>query len=305
MQRAKREDFPYFSTDKIGVPLEELVPGCPKPDCIPSLDNPKWIGAEQAEREYLPSDQFIAIIYQKEVYAAPLKILNLHEIINFSAEDNTPLAITFCPLCQTETGYIRKLHTGDIVELGVSGLLWNSALVLYDRKTLSLFSQVLSKGIVGKHLDMPIPKLPVIQSSLSNLVSTFPDIKILDRNTGSDRAKYYDREVYGNYLASDKLMFPVKHQDTKLHPKELVHSFNHNGQRIIVPHSRFKNKSGCIKLADGIYALMLNDFPLFFSEPMTGLHLPLPLDKWIESDFSFYFVCRAYCPSAIIVDWLS
>ncbi len=295
MRRPKREDFPYFKTEQNSIDIEELVPGCSRPDCIPSIDAPKWVGAKEASAMYQETDEFICIRYEEEVYAAPLKILNLHEIVNFIAGDGTPVAITFCPLCQTEAGYIRRLETGDTVELGVSGLLWNSALVLYDRKTLTLFSQVLSKGIVGPLTDTRLIKVPTFQTTLPRLAEEFPNARILDRDTGSDRAKHYDKEVYGDYLSSDRIIFPVKYRDDEMKPKELVHTIEANGKQVIIRHIDLIERDDPINITEDIIAMKVAGFPLFFRERFDW-------DRWVPSDFSFYFTARAYFPEALILE---
>ncbi len=295
MRRPKREDFPYFGTEKTIIDIEELVPGCSRPDCIPSLDSPNWVTAQQANAIYGKTDEFVCIKHDKEVYAAPLKILNLHEIVNFMAEDGTPLAITFCPLCQTESGYIRTLESGETVELGVSGLLWNSALVLYDRKTLTLFSQVLSKGIVGPLAGIYLKKIPTFQTTLLRLSAEFPNARILDKETGSDRAKHYDREVYGDYLSSDRIIFPVKHWDDRLKPKELVHTIKVGDEHLIVRHEDLLKYEGAVAIADDIISVKVAGFPLFFRERFDW-------KRWVPSDFSFYFTARAYFPEGHIVE---
>lgn len=296
MRKPNREDFPYFKTEKAIIDVEELVPGCSRPDCIPSIDTPRWVTPEQDSSMYRESDEFICVKYGNEVYAAPMKILNLHEIVNVTAEDGTPLAITFCPLCQTESGYIRMLESGETVELGVSGLLWNSALVLYDRKTLTLFSQVLSKGIVGPLAGIYLKKIPTFQTTLLRLSAEFPNARILDRETGSDRAKHYDREVYGDYLSSDRIIFPVKHRDDRLKPKELVHTIKVGDEHLIVRHEDLLKHESPVAIAGDIVSVKVAGFPLFFRERFDW-------ERWIPSDFSFYFTARAYFPEARIMEF--
>ncbi len=294
MKRPKREDFPYFKTGKSSIDIEELVPGCSRPDCIPSIDSPKWVGTNEASNMYKKSDEFVCIRFGEDTYAAPLKVLNLHEIVNFTSKEGTPLAITFCPLCQTEAGYIRRLNTGETVELGVSGLLWNSALVLYDRKTLTLFSQVLSMGIVGALTGSRLQKIPTFQTTLQRLEKEFPETRILDRDTGSDREKYYEREVYGDYLSNDRIAFPVKYRDDRMKPKELVHTIETSKGHVIIRHEDLIKRDDPVPILDDIISVKVAGFPLFFIERFDW-------ERWIPSDFSFYFTARAYFPSAHIL----
>ena len=79
--------------------------------------------------------------------AYPIRLLNWHEIANDTV-GGVPFAATYCPLCRTGIVYDRRLD-GKVNEIGVSGLLYKSAMVMYDKNTESLWSQVLGKAIVG------------------------------------------------------------------------------------------------------------------------------------------------------------
>jgi Protein of unknown function (DUF3179) len=47
-----------------------------------------------------------------------------------SCGDGTPVTVTYCPLCNSAVAYDRRL--GDrVLEFGTSGLLYNSALIMY------------------------------------------------------------------------------------------------------------------------------------------------------------------------------
>ena len=71
-----------------------------------------------------------------DIRVYPLAILNLHEIVNDTV-GGVPVLITFCLLCGTGVAF-RQDFDGAFTTLGVSGLLYNSDLLLYDRKRKSL-----------------------------------------------------------------------------------------------------------------------------------------------------------------------
>jgi len=115
-------------------------------DAIPSIDEPVHI--EFKQRDYLldffiDDDELVLGIYDGEqAVAYPLSILNWHEIVN----DKTSklfYAINYCPLTGTGMAWNRVLN-GTETTFGVSGLLYNNNLILYDRKTESLWSQIRS-----------------------------------------------------------------------------------------------------------------------------------------------------------------
>ncbi len=131
--------------------------------------------------------------------------------------------MSYCPLCQTIIACERKVKDAT-VELGVSELLWNSALVMYDWRTMSLFSRVLSLEIVGKHVNQELVNFPVIQATLKEVLEVFPQAFVLSLDTGSRRMRNYQMNPHKEYRKSNKIIFPVSHQDDLLHPKTLVYT---------------------------------------------------------------------------------
>ena len=114
------------------VSLAELHQGCPRRDCIRSLDTPRFVAAPAAD--FLNDDDLVlAVTLGGQARAYPTRILDYHEIVNDTLA-GTPIAITYCPLCGSGMVFRRRVD-GSIVEFGVSGLLYNSALVL-DRKSV-------------------------------------------------------------------------------------------------------------------------------------------------------------------------
>jgi hypothetical protein len=129
------ETFGFDESTKKTVELSSRQQGCPARDCIPSIDSPKFVAATEAS--FLADDDIVVTIsYKGEHRAYPTKILDHHEIVNDTIGGD-PIAITWCPLCGSAVGIDRRV--GDqVTEFGVSGVLYNSDLVLYDRKTETL-----------------------------------------------------------------------------------------------------------------------------------------------------------------------
>lgn len=125
-----------LDTKKSKIDLGKLKQGCPVKDCIPAIDNPKFISASEAERlnQIKDDDVVFAVFHKGEAKVYPQRILNWHEIINDTVSGD-PIIVTFCPLCGTSIGYERPSDT----TFGVSGKLVNSNLVMYDRKTETLW----------------------------------------------------------------------------------------------------------------------------------------------------------------------
>ncbi len=294
MRKPTLEDFPYFR--ETNPPnLKTLVPGCSKPDCIPSIDNPKWLNFKQAANMYSANDKFILTKIRDTDYAVPLKILNYHEVVNFDVQGE-PVAITFCPLCFTAKVYSRIVNNMT-VELGVSGLLWNSSLVLYDRKTLSLFSQVLDKCIHGIFINSTLTQLPHVIVSFENLKNK--NVLILDPDTGSDRSKYYDKEAYNDYLNSDKIIFPITAENVE-NPKSIVYLLD---QLYFIVKKNLPQT--VTQLTREIYAVPLFDDFVFLrsqnapEDNVIDNFKILESPNIIQTETSFRFVVQSFYPNAI------
>lgn len=128
--------------------LSLLDLGCPARDCIPSIDRPEFETPPEAKNWLAPTDLVVSVSYNGVTKAYPVKILNWHEIVNddFNGE---PLAVTFCPLCNSALVFRRPIVDGKILEFGVSGRLYKSDLVMYDRQTASFWSQIEGRAIIG------------------------------------------------------------------------------------------------------------------------------------------------------------
>ena len=137
------KDFFHITDDsQSDYPIKDILQGCPRVDCIPSIDNPEFMPA--TEVDFLKDhDLIIAITIDKQTRVYPTTTLQQHEIVNDQIGD-IPFAVTYCPLCGTGDIFSRKVK-GEVVEFGVSGVLHGSDLVMYDRKNNNLWQQLTGK----------------------------------------------------------------------------------------------------------------------------------------------------------------
>lgn len=199
---------------------ERLSQGCfTGRDCIPSLDNPQFISASAAASFLNDDDWVIGLFRNDEARAYPLKILNWHEIVNDKVGDEY-IAISFCPLCFTGNAFERVID-GEPVEFGVSGFLMNSNLVMYDRKTESLWQQLTGEALTGSKTGEKLKKITVSTLPWSDWKQEHPDTAVLSLETGFERD--YQLFPYGNYNTSDDVFFPIEHTDDRLFEKELTY----------------------------------------------------------------------------------
>lgn len=215
------ETFGFDAATKKSVSLSDLHQGCPVRDCIPSIDDPRYLSVESATH-VADNDLVITLSYKGEYRAYPSKILDHHEIVNDTIGGD-PLAITWCPLCGSAVG-IRRTVAGKTTEFGVSGLLYNSDLVLYDRATETLWEQVEAKGIVGPMTDEHLQLIPVSMARWAKWRDRHPDTLVLSTETGF--AFDYTKDRYAEYRDSTRLFMPVSATDNRVHAKTVVFGFD-------------------------------------------------------------------------------
>jgi hypothetical protein len=160
----------------------------------------------------LPSDKVIALTINNESRAYPLRLLNVHEIVNdtLGGVTGTPIAITWSPLCGSAAVFQRPDAQ---TEFGVSGLLYNSNLILFDRrqdsKQESLWPQLSFHAIAGPSLKKSLTLLPFELTTWKDWSTRHPDTQVF-RGLRTLAHDYNDaQDPYNLYLNNDDLKFPV------------------------------------------------------------------------------------------------
>lgn len=210
--------------DKHTVPLDQIVSGGPPPDGIPSIDSPKFVSTEDADKFLQDSDFVVGLNVNGDIRAYPLQILVWHEIVNDEV-GGIPVAVTYCPLCFTNQVFSRSIN-GTIVEFGTSGKLYNSNLVMYDRTSKSLWSQALGEGIVGQYAGMKLERIPFDLAYWKEWKQLYPNTKVLSRDRST---RPYGADPYGDYYTSSEVLFPVSNRDDRLGLKEIVVGLENGG----------------------------------------------------------------------------
>lgn len=186
-----------WTTDfsKHTVPLDEIVSAGPPKDGIPAIDHPRFVTVGEADR-WLGKREPIVVVRLGEVARAyPLQILIWHEIIN-DIVGSTPVAVTYCPLCNTALAFDRRLD-GRVLDFGTTGRLRHSDLVMYDRQTESWWQQATGESIVGSYAGHELTFIPAPLVSWETFKRECPDGRVLSRETGYDRS--YGRNPYVGY----------------------------------------------------------------------------------------------------------
>jgi len=105
---------------------------------------------------------------------------------------------------------------GETRSFGVSGLLYRSDLLLYDRESESLWSQISFQGVTGPSRGMRLAQVRSRMLRWGQWRELHPDTTVLTANTGHQRP--YGSSPYGDYATSGRLLFPVP-ADRRYHPK--------------------------------------------------------------------------------------
>lgn len=219
-----------FDLSQSLIPSKEILQGGPPRDGIPSIEQPKFVSAANANF-MRPTDRVIGITINGESRAYPINILNWHEIVNDQIK-GVPVSVTYCPLCGTGLVYQATVG-GKVLKFGVSGLLYNSDVLLFDRQTETLWSQILSKAISGPMKGQKLTMIPSSQTSWASWLKKQPNTKVLSTDTGFSRD--YRRSPYGDYDQNTETYFPVSARSKAYHPKERVLGITINGKHKAYP----------------------------------------------------------------------
>ena len=206
-----------FDVSDASIPADEIFKGGPPRDGIPALSNPKYIDPKEAT--YLSGDdRIMGVLIEGIPYAYPVGIMNYHEIVNHETDQGQWL-ISYCPLCGTGMVFDAEVN-GKELTFGVSGLLYNSDLLMYDRQTESLWSQIEGRAVSGPLKGTALELMPSQLTTWKAWRQQHTDTRVLSRETGHHRD--YDSTPYGNYEESSTVFFPIQERDDRYHPKAWV-----------------------------------------------------------------------------------
>lgn len=213
----KEEDLPGENGSSWLIPVGEIFDGGPGKDGIPSVDNP--IFAEIDDITYLEENDLVIVVkFGNTIKVYPHPILDWHEIINDDI-NGLKLAITYCPLTGTAIGWKRTID-GKLTTFGVSGLLYNSNLIPYDRATDSNWSQIRLDCVNGELQSTKIETYQMLETSWKTLKTLYPEAEVMTTQTGYSRN--YGSYPYGTYQTSNNFIFQPSPVDNRIHVKERV-----------------------------------------------------------------------------------
>lgn len=206
-------------TSKRSIELSELMSGGIGKDGIPALVKPQFIAISAAPSWLKPQEPVIALVSDAQARAYPLQILMWHEIVNDRLND-VPVIVTFCPLCNSAMAFEASVK-GRELTFGVTGMLRNSDMIMYDRETETLWQQLIGEAVVGDYVGTKLKQIPAQIISFAQFTAAYPNGTVLSRETGFRRE--YGRNPYVGYdnIAQRPFLFRGK-VDERLAPMERV-----------------------------------------------------------------------------------
>ncbi|MEL7155023.1 MAG: DUF3179 domain-containing protein [Actinomycetota bacterium] len=181
-----------LGTLQLGIPTND-----PR-DRIPPIDAPQF--EPIAAATWLDDREPGALVeLDGEVRFYPLSILTRHEIVNDRFGD-VPVIVTYCPLCNTAISFDGRVD-GQKLRFGVSGLLRNSDMVMWDDETVTLWQQLTGEAVVGELAGTRLELISTSIVSYGDARAAFPEALSLARTTGFSID--YGANPYVGYSTSD------------------------------------------------------------------------------------------------------
>ena len=281
-----------FVLDDALVPVQEIMHGGPGRDGIPSLDNPEFISADDA-KFLKPKDRILGLELNGVARAYPIRILNYHEIVN-DAFGSDSVVVTYCPLCNSGMAFNATID-GTRLVFGVSGLLYNSDVLLYDRQTGSLWSQIKQTAVTGEMQGTKLNALPMTHTTWRDWLARYAETEVLSDQTRFRRN--YKVDPYPTYRRDSTLYFPVAGENSKYRRKSIVLGLEIDGYFKAYPFSE------------------LNKSPAVFADDFQGQGFEVRYDKKNETArivgedgkewptlISFWFAWYAFHPDTEIYE---
>lgn len=216
------------------IDLDEVMSGGVPRDGIPPIDDPQFISA-QLVTDLAPQSPVIAINIEGDARAYPLEVLTRHEIVN-DVVAGIPVAVTFCPLCNSALAYDRRVD-GEALRFGVSGNLRHSDLIMWDSASESWWQQLTGEAIVGAYSGYRLKMLPSQLISFGVFRERYPEGVVLRGPLGM-----YGQNPYRGYDSDSSPFLFAGPLDERLHPTERVLAGKVAGQDVAYPFSLLRQE---------------------------------------------------------------
>jgi hypothetical protein len=211
---------------------DNVFAGGPGRDGIPALVNPTMVPLDHPDARYLdeyarlavgdrlfPEPRVVGLIVDGTPIAIPHNILWWHEIVNADLGGRR-VTISYCPLTGSAVAFdATEAQTN---RFGVSGLIFQNNLIMFDEETQSLWPQLCLGAGYGPRKGTVLTTVPTIEMRWESWKKRHPNTLVISDQTGFQRE--YTRFPYGSYesLDNDFLVFPGPAVDERRPAKERV-----------------------------------------------------------------------------------
>jgi hypothetical protein len=268
------------------IPKNEVKDGGPGKDGIPSIEQPKFTNIDNVGNNLLSDDDFvIGIVKDNEAKAYPHFILDWHEIVNDKINEDF-ITVNYCPLTGTAFGWESSVN-GQKSTFGVSGLLYNTNLILYDRNTDSNWSQLRLQCVNGSSIGKKPILINVVETNWGTWKKLYPNTKVLSTDTGFSRN--YANYPYGDYRTNQNFfLFTASPSNDALPNKERIYAILDGDKSKVYQFSKFNNGKVFKDEFNGKNYLIVGNENLITAFELTSEHDDLNFEYDFNNSISFF-----------------
>lgn len=250
------------------IPISQVKDGGPGKDGIPSIDDPNFTPATNVN--FLnDNDLVVGVINGDEAKAYPHIILDWHEVVNDEINGEF-ITLNYCPLTGTAFGW-KSITDGTKTSFGVSGLLYNANLILYDRNTDSNWSQLRLECINGELINDKPQLINVVETNWKTWKTLYPNTQVLNTQTGFNRS--YGTSPYGDYATNNsRFIFNPEITNSALPNKERVYAIIDDNKSKVYQFSTFKDGAAIKDTFNGENYLIVGNNDLIYGFKLSSVY---------------------------------
>lgn len=224
-----------FRTDfsRHSVPYDQILSGGVPKDGIPAIDTPAFVSVNEADAWLEPMEPVVRVAVGDDVRAYPIQVLMWHEIVNDTV-GNTPLLVSFCPLCNTAIVFERTV-AGQVYDFGTTGRLRYSNLVMYDRQTETWWQQATGEAIAGELTGQQLAFFPAGMIAWQDFRANHPAGTVLSRDTGYRRSYGQNPYVGYDHINASPFLYDGPATPGALPALARVLAVEYNGEAVAYP----------------------------------------------------------------------
>lgn len=221
--KSPAENWNGFDLSGLGVPEAGLAYGGQPRDGIPALNAPRFKPASEVALGF--EDRVVGVVLDGVARAYPRGVLVWHEVVNDQIGAR-PFVLVYSPLSGTVAAFAAKSGAKPD-RFGVSGLVYNSGTLLFDRASKSLWLPMEGLAIAGPRKGERLVPISATETSWADWRTGHPGTVVLSTETGHQRP--YGQDPYADYAANSELRFPLTARSDRYHAKEPVLVVGHDG----------------------------------------------------------------------------